>query len=85
VVLGGADGHPSLGDLLACTADPPALGVGPDETAVLPYSSGTSGWPKGVLLTHRNLVANLQQVCAVTQVGPGTRFVAVLPFFHITA
>ena len=38
---------------------------------------------KGVILTHRNLVANLVQLHAITHVGPGTRFVAVLPFFHI--
>ena len=61
VVLDGADGYASLRDLLACTAEPPAPTVDPDDTAVLPYSSGTSGRPKGVILTHRNLVANLRQ------------------------
>jgi acyl-CoA synthetase (AMP-forming)/AMP-acid ligase II len=50
---------------------------------VLPYSSGTSGRPKGVLLTHRNLVANLRQLHAITLSGRATRCVAVLPFFHI--
>ena len=50
---------------------------------MLPYSSGTSGRPKGVLLTHRNLVVNLVQLHAITHAGPGHRFVAVLPFFHI--
>ena len=84
VVLDGAPGHPSGRDLLACTADPPALAVGPEDRAVLPYSSGTSGRPKGVILTHRNLVANLVQVRAfVPELAPGTRFVAVLPLFHI--
>jgi acyl-CoA synthetase (AMP-forming)/AMP-acid ligase II len=83
VVLDAADGHPSLADLLGCTGDPPVCVVGPDDPAVLPYSSGTSGRPKGVILTHRNLVANLAQLRAVTLVEPGTRALAVLPFFHI--
>jgi acyl-CoA synthetase (AMP-forming)/AMP-acid ligase II len=83
VVLDGADGHESLRDLLACGAAPPALTVGPDDTAVLPYSSGTSGRPKGVMLTHRNLVANLQQLHPLSPVEPGLRMLAVLPFSHI--
>ena len=83
VVLDAADGHPSLADLLGCTGDPPACVVGADDLAVLPYSSGTSGRPKGVILTHRNLVANLAQLRAVTLVEPGARVLAVLPFFHI--
>ena len=83
VVLDGAHGHPSLDDLLACTAAPPATTAGPGDTAVLPYSSGTAGRPKGVILTHRNLVANLQQLRQVFLIAPGTRSLAVLPFFHI--
>jgi acyl-CoA synthetase (AMP-forming)/AMP-acid ligase II len=83
VVLDGADGHPSLADLLACTAEPPAVAVDPDDTAVLPYSSGTTGRAKGVILTHRNLVANLQQMRSVVTMPPGMRLLAVLPFFHI--
>jgi len=34
----------------------------PEDLAILPYSSGTTGLPKGVKLSHRNLVVNLQQV-----------------------
>src|SRR2546430_775129 len=51
--------------------------------AVLPYSSGTTGFPKGVMLTHRNLVANLIQTATVQHVGAADRIIAVLPFFHI--
>ena len=83
VVLDGADGHESLHDLLACTADPPPLTVEPGDTAVVPYSSGTSGRPKGVMLTHRNLVANLRQLQTFALVEPGLRMLAVLPFSHI--
>jgi acyl-CoA synthetase (AMP-forming)/AMP-acid ligase II len=50
---------------------------------VLPYSSGTAGRPKAVMLTHRNLVANLQQLRPVSTIDPGTRMLAVLPFSHI--
>ena len=57
-------------DLLAARRAPQA--VDPDDLAVLPYSSGTTGLPKGVMLSHRNLVANLPQPHAI-QVDPGTR------------
>jgi hypothetical protein len=52
---------------------------------VLPYSSGTSGIPKGVMLTHRNLVANLCQSarCRRKMLSSDDRVIGVLPFFHI--
>ncbi|MEO7521753.1 MAG: 4-coumarate--CoA ligase family protein [Gemmatimonas sp.] len=54
------------------------------DVAVLPYSSGTSGIPKGVMLSHRNLVANLVQTQAGTpMLTIEDRVIAVLPFFHI--
>jgi acyl-CoA synthetase (AMP-forming)/AMP-acid ligase II len=83
VVLDGAEGHVSLRDLLATTAEPPAQTVTGADTAVLPYSSGTTGRAKGVVLTHRNLVANLQQIAAPSHVTSDTKILAVLPFFHI--
>jgi acyl-CoA synthetase (AMP-forming)/AMP-acid ligase II len=83
VVLDGAEGHTSLRDLLATTADSPAQTVTGADTAVLPYSSGTTGRAKGVVLTHRNLVANLQQISVMGNVASDTKILAVLPFFHI--
>jgi acyl-CoA synthetase (AMP-forming)/AMP-acid ligase II len=83
VVLDGAEGHASLPDLLATTAEPPVQTVTAADTAVLPYSSGTTGRAKGVILTHRNLVANLQQIAAMGDVSSDTKILAVLPFFHI--
>ena len=83
IVLDGAEGHTSLRDLLATTAEPPAQTVSGADTAVLPYSSGTTGRAKGVILTHRNLVANLLQIEQMGNVTSETKILAVLPFFHI--
>ncbi|PYH45584.1 luciferase [Aspergillus saccharolyticus JOP 1030-1] len=57
----------------------------PNELAFLVYSSGTTGLPKGVMLSHRNLVANLAQNLALDggNLTAADRAIAVLPFFHI--
>lgn len=54
-----------------------------DDVVVLPYSSGTTGFPKGVMLTHHNLVSNLAQCEDALDVEEGEHVLAVLPFFHI--
>jgi acyl-CoA synthetase (AMP-forming)/AMP-acid ligase II len=54
-----------------------------DHIVVLPYSSGTTGLSKGVMLSHRNLVVNIDQSAAAVDVRPGEWTVAFLPFFHI--
>ena len=54
-----------------------------EDVAVMPYSSGTTGFPKGVMLTHRNLVANLLQVEGSRIFHPQDVVVCVLPLFHI--
>ncbi|MCU0272316.1 MAG: AMP-binding protein [Acidimicrobiales bacterium] len=54
-----------------------------EDVVVLPYSSGTTGLPKGVMLTHHNLVANLAQVEAMIRFDEGEAILSVLPFFHI--
>lgn len=51
--------------------------------AAVPFSSGTTGTAKGVLLTHRNLVANLEQTRVGWQITDRDVMAAVLPFFHI--
>jgi acyl-CoA synthetase (AMP-forming)/AMP-acid ligase II len=84
IVLDGAAGHEGLADLLSEQRTPPELTIDPaTHIAVLPYSSGTTGVAKGVMLSHRNLVANVQQSQVVVPVSHSDRVLAVLPFFHI--
>ncbi len=82
IVIGGADGYQSLTDLYGDPLDE-QVPVDIHDVVVLPYSSGTTGLSKGVMLTHYNLVANLVQTGAVITVTSDESFVAVLPFFHI--
>ncbi|MFJ2648958.1 4-coumarate--CoA ligase family protein [Streptomyces sp. NPDC087420] len=79
-----AVGHRSVRDLARSTAPQVTVPVDPGEDiAVLPYSSGTTGVPKGVMLTHRSIATNLAQMEPVVPMGPGDRILAILPFFHI--
>ena len=64
---------------------PPKVEISPDDLAALPYTGGTTGWPKGAMLTHGNIVAVQEQIWHVwpdleegKEVG-----LAVLPFYHI--
>ncbi|MCH1882028.1 AMP-binding protein [Agrococcus sp. ARC_14] len=84
VVLDGLDGHASLADLLGEGHPAPEVRFDPaTHVAVIPYSSGTTGNPKGVMLSHRNLVANVAQCVSLIDVRAEDRVIAVLPFFHI--
>jgi acyl-CoA synthetase (AMP-forming)/AMP-acid ligase II len=85
-VYGEAEGGMPFASLLRPGDEPAEVVIDPaNDLVVLPYSSGTTGLPKGVMLTHRNLVAN---ICQSTQDRPREtwdrgRVIAVLPFFHI--
>ncbi len=84
-----ADGrHVSFKNLSANDGRPEAIEIHPEEDiAVLQYTGGTTGRPKGAMLTHANLTANVQQA---TSFFPETRFgeevmMGVLPLFHVFA
>jgi len=85
IVLGETDTHTPFSELAAATPFEGHAEVdAAEDVVVLPYSSGTTGLPKGVMLTHRNLGANLAQIENIMEVEPGQeRVIAVLPFFHI--
>ncbi|MEU8616527.1 4-coumarate--CoA ligase family protein [Streptomyces sp. NPDC048623] len=73
----------SLQSFLASTAPEPHIAIDPDtDIAALPYSSGTTGVPKGVMLTHTSIATNLAQLEPLLPMAPGDRILAVLPFFH---
>ena len=71
-------------DMLALARHPGALTQGPDDLAVMPYTSGTTGQPKGCMHTHRSLMSSL---VGGTQWFGRTQdavYLSVLPYFHVT-
>ena len=65
-------------------ADPPAPAapVEPDDLVALVYSGGTTGAPKGIMLSHRNFIAEGMQVATWVGIGEADTVLAVLPIFH---
>ena len=57
--------------------------VGAEDVAVLMYTSGTTGDPKGVILSHGNIASNLQAVPEVLAIEPYMRFLSLLPLSHV--
>ncbi|MGK0276384.1 MAG: acyl-CoA synthetase (AMP-forming)/AMP-acid ligase II [Ilumatobacter sp.] len=88
IVVMGSSGDPaiegttSMADVFGDPIEQVAVDVA-SHTVVLPYSSGTTGLPKGVMLTHRNLVANIEQVKHAILYTDDEVALAALPFFHI--
>lgn len=54
----------------------------PDDLASIVYTSGTTGQPKGVMLTHRNIVSNALAGASCFEIGPSDKFLSVLPLHH---
>ena len=71
-------------EMLARALRPGPMTAGPNDLAVMPYTSGTTGYPKGCMHTHRSVMYNA--VAGVQWVGtvPDSVLLSVLPFFHVT-
>ena len=83
-VFGEAEGATAFDSLLESDGDVPPVAINPRADLVaLPYSSGTTGLPKGVMLTHYNLVANMCQMDGLDYFHRRDTLLCVLPLFHI--
>ena len=79
-----ADDATSFTELQKHAGGAPSVEIDPRQDIVaLPYSSGTTGWPKGVMLTHYNLVAMLRQMETAAVLHSGDRVVCVVPCYHV--
>ena len=85
------DGAHTLADLIApvAAADVPRVPIDPHDVAVLQYTGGTTGTPKGAMLTHANIWANIVQTECWTNpsyiLNGNERYLVVIPYFHIYA
>lgn len=77
--------HSFTGALAAASSLDSMTEVQPDDNAVILYTSGTTGKPKGALLTHENLYSNARDVGDYLKMTPTDRVVATLPVFHVFA
>src|SRR6266849_6479675 len=83
-VFGEANHTTPFASLLDSDGDVPHVEINPREDLVaLPYSSGTTGLPKGVMLTHYNLIANMRQMDGLEYFSQDDTLLCVLPLFHI--
>ena len=83
-VFGEVPGVTLFDSLLEGDGEAPRVEINPREDLVaLPYSSGTTGLPKGVMLTHYNLVANMRQMDGLEYFRSHDTLLCVLPLFHI--
>jgi len=77
-------GTTSWREFMSTSAPVPELEVGPDDWAVLPYTSGSTGMPKGCIHTHASVIATIVSAAYWNNVAPSAVSLAVLPLFHVT-
>jgi acyl-CoA synthetase (AMP-forming)/AMP-acid ligase II len=82
IVVGGPDDtyEPFLTGARPADRSPEVTG---EDLWLVMYSSGTTGRPKGVMLSHRNIVAHTQNATPVAPLGPGDRNLVAMPLFHV--
>jgi len=82
IVVGGQDDtyEPFLTGARPADRSPEVTG---EDLWLVMYSSGTTGRPKGVMLSHRNIVAHTQNATPVAPMGPGDRNLVAMPLFHV--
>ena len=71
-------------DALAAELAPGPLMVGPDDLCAIPYSSGTTGNPKGCMHSHRSVMATAVNSCTWAQMGSEAVQLVTVPMFHVT-
>ena len=84
IALDPVAGLPSWADAQRRFPNPPAResSAKPDDLALVIFTSGTTGQAKGVMLSHANLLSNVEGVASTFEFGPGDRFLSVLPLHH---
>ena len=63
--------------------EPDSVEVGPDDLVEIMFTSGTTGDPKGVMLTHRNLTANIEGISQYITCDPSSKLLSILPLSHM--
>ena len=79
------DGVEPFSALLEPVASVPEIAALPESVASLIYTSGTTGEPKGVILVHKNYIANARMMTKVATLTEADRFLCVLPLYHVNA
>jgi acyl-CoA synthetase (AMP-forming)/AMP-acid ligase II len=71
-----------MSQLMAANGEPRDAETSRDDLAAIAYTSGTTGEPKGVMLAHRNLVANVRSIVQYLELTPADRVAMLLPFYY---